>query len=107
MSVWLHAPSLSCEHFAADTTTTEVASAAWSFTWLTVSFSYQSAQYSIADDDVVKPKNCCLWHSEALCAGKVHVCGFEQERIPELAPLMQAGFKVPIPSSTLSLLFVL
>ena len=29
-------------------------------------------------------------------AGKVHVCGFEQEHIPDLAPLMQAGVKVPI-----------
>ena len=29
-----------------------------------------------------------------LSVGKVHICGFEQEPIEGLAPLMEAGFKV-------------
>ena len=39
-------------------------------------------------------------HSSLLCdkgprsVGRVHICGFEQEPIQGLAPLMEAGFKV-------------
>lgn len=36
-------------------------------------------------------------------AGIMHVCGFEQEHIPDLAPLMQAGVKVPINLLTLNM----
>lgn len=37
-------------------------------------------------------------HQLEYYAGKAHVCGFEQERIPDLALLMQAGFKARLSS---------
>ena len=57
---------------------------------------------------------CCshdhdVCHSALVCdegplsVGKVHICGFEQEPIQGLAPLMEAGFKVLHPPKVMSL----